>query len=384
ALASLIVGIVCLAGSIAFSQELSELSLPPGGNGVSQRAEVSQWIGLVKVSIAYHSPSVHRGAIDRTGHIWGEMIPFGLFDDGRGPSTATPWRAGANENTTITFSHDVKIQGHDLKAGTYALFLELAEAGPWTWIFSTHATGWGSYQYDPRHDALRVPVQDQQAPFTEFLTYGFDARRGDSAVAYLQWENRRVPFEIAVPNVNELYVDRMREELQGWPGFNSQNWQTAAQFCADHRLNLEEALVWADKAIREPFRGATVGSVEFSTLRTKAAVLEAMGRDREAEPIMQQALQLPDTPALILNAYGSSLLASGKSQRALDVFKLNQRRHPDEPFWTYLGLARGFTAVGDRASAIKNWETALRHVPDSQKTNVSAFEQALRALNSGR
>src|SRR5262249_43240886 len=152
------------------------------------------------------------------------------FDDGFGPSRATPWRAGANENTTVTFSHDVKVEGKNLKAGTYSLFLELEKDAPWVWIFSTHSTGWGSYQYDPKNDALRVSVTPQAAAYTEFLTYGFDERRPDSAIAFLQWENKRIPFKIEVPNVNEFYVAEMRKELQNWPGFNYQNWQNAAQF----------------------------------------------------------------------------------------------------------------------------------------------------------
>src|ERR1043165_1998833 len=145
-LATLIVCSVLLAAAPLGAQQLSELTLPP--NGDNQRAEVSQWIGLVKVSIAYHSPRVHlQGMRDRTGHIWGELVQYGFFDDGFGPSHATPWRAGANETTTIAFSHDVKVEGKDLKAGTYALFLDVEKDKPWNWIFSNNSTGWGSYQY---------------------------------------------------------------------------------------------------------------------------------------------------------------------------------------------------------------------------------------------
>jgi hypothetical protein len=87
-----------LTGVNVRAQELSELSLPP--NGMNQKAEVSQWIGLVKVTIAYHSPNVHGPAgRDRSGHIWGELVKYGMFDDGFGPSQAAPWRAGANETT---------------------------------------------------------------------------------------------------------------------------------------------------------------------------------------------------------------------------------------------------------------------------------------------
>lgn len=368
----------------AFGQELSELSLPPGGNGRSQRAEVSQWIGPVKITIAYHSPSVHQGnGTDRTGHIWGEMLPYGLFDEGFGPSRATPWRAGANESTTITFTHDVKVEGKDIKAGTYALFLELAKDGPWRWILSS-SIGWGSYQYDAAHDVLSVPVNPQTAPFTEFLTYGFDDRRAESAIAYLQWENKRVPLKIDVPNVNELYVAAMRRELQGWPGFNYQNWQTAAQFCADHKVNLEEALTWADKAIQEPFRGAALGQQDFSTFQTKAAVLHAMGRDTEADAIMDKAIRMPATPAPLLYQYGARQLAAGRKERALEVFKINQQQHADEKFWTSLGLARGYTAIGDKKNAIANWEITLSNVPDNLKSNVPAFEKALNALKGAQ
>src|SRR5256714_2683822 len=106
----ILVVLACVPLQFAGAQVHSELAMPPNGN--NQRAEVSQWIGLVKVTIAYHSPNVHGGGgRDRTGHIWGEFIPYGFFDEGFGPSRSTPWRAGANESTTITFSHDVKVEG---------------------------------------------------------------------------------------------------------------------------------------------------------------------------------------------------------------------------------------------------------------------------------
>lgn len=365
------------------AQILTEISIPPNGN--NERSEVSQWIGLVKTIIDYHSPNVHGGGgADRTGHIWGGLIPYGFFDDGHGPSHATPWRVGANENTTITFTHDVKIDGHDLKAGTYALFLALEKDGPSTWIFSNNSTGWGSYQYDPKNDALRVPATPQISPYTEFMTFSFDERRPDSAVAYLQWENKRFSFKIEVPNINELYVIQIRKELQGWPGFNYQNWQRAAAFCAARKINLDEALVWADKAIHEPFRGVWSGGREdFSTLRTKAAVLEAMGRQSEADALTAKALSFTDTPVIYLYLYASNLLAKGQNDKALEVFKLNRQHHPDERYWTRLGLAQGYTAIGDKPNAIENWQAALSNVPLSEQGDVPSFQDALKKLKGG-
>jgi hypothetical protein len=366
----------------ARSQVHSELATPPNGN--NERAEISQWIGLVKISIDYHAPNVHGGGgADRTGHVWGELIGYGFPDPGFGPAHAAPWRVGANETTTFTVSHDVKVEGKDLKAGTYGLFLDVEKSSPWTWIFSKAAKGWGSYQYDPKDDVLRVPVDPVEAPYTEFMTFGFEERRPASSVAYLQWEKKRVPFKIEVPNINQLYVDQMREDLLSWPGFNYQNWQTAAQFCADNKINLEEALTWAEKAIHEPFRGAVVGVEDFSTLSTKAAVLDAMGRTSESDAVMDKALALPDSSMFNMHFYGAGLLRASRADRALKIFQLNQQRHPEEKFWTYLDLARAYTALGDKPNAIKNWEIAIANVPENRKFMLPQFQAALKKLKEG-
>jgi len=376
ALATAVLLLMCLKAISA--QETSELSMPP--NGDNERAEVSQWIGPVKISIEYHSPRVHNPSEnDRTGHIWGELVNYGFVDEGFGPTKGAPWRAGANESTSITFSNDVKVEGKSLKAGTYALFLDVEKTGPWFWIFSNNL-GWGSFQYDTKDDALRVPVTPQDSPFTEFLTYGFDDRRPDAAVAYLQWEKKRIPFKVEVVNVNELYVARMRQELQSWPGFNYQNWQNAAQFCADNQLDLEEALVWAEKAINAPFRGATIGHEDFSTLSTKAAVLAAMKRESEADAVMERALHVPGTDAYSIYAYGVGLLRKDRKSKAMEIFTFNQQHHSDDKFWTALGMARGYTAVGDKKNAIANWDVVLQNIPPNLSNRKSAYETALKKL----
>jgi Protein of unknown function (DUF2911) len=111
--------------------------LPQPPNGDNQSSTVSQTIGLVKVTINYSSPDVHGpNGEDRKGKIWGELVHYGYIDQGFGTSKAAPWRAGANENTTITFSHDVSIGGKQVKAGTYGLFLEVQKEGAWTWIIN--------------------------------------------------------------------------------------------------------------------------------------------------------------------------------------------------------------------------------------------------------
>jgi hypothetical protein len=354
------------------------LTLPP--NGDNQKSIVTQFLGPVKVSITYNSPNVHApNGEDRTGKIWGQLVHYGFIDQQFGTSKAAPWRAGANENTTITFSHDVKIGGKDLKAGTYGLFLDVEENGPWNWIFSMASKSWGSYFYDPKEDALRVETTPADASYTEYLTYGFDDRQRNSAVAYLQWENKKIPFKIEVPNVNEIYASIIREELRSNLGFDYRNFQTAAIFCANNKVNLEEALTWADAAISRPF----IGKEEFGTLQSKALVLRAMGKGDEANAIMDKAINHNTATVQNIHQYGRFLLGDGKKEKALEVFKLNRTKHPEDTFTTYVGLARGYAAVGDNKNAIKNWEIAIKNVPAEQKQFLPTFEAELKKLKGG-
>jgi hypothetical protein len=117
----------CRALSVSLAQSLL-LDLPRQ----SQRAEVSQRIGITDITILYHRPLVN----DRK--VWGDLVPYGKV-----------WRAGANENTTITFSDPVTIEGKALDKGTYGLHM-IPNADEWTIIFSKNSTSWGAFTYDEK------------------------------------------------------------------------------------------------------------------------------------------------------------------------------------------------------------------------------------------
>jgi hypothetical protein len=368
--------LVFIAGGKTFAQGQA-LTLPPSGG--NQKSSVTQWIGPVSVTINYSSPNVTApNGDDRKGKIWGGPAHYGFIDQGFGPSKGAPWRAGANENTTITFSHDVKIGGKDLKAGTYGLFLDVEKEGPWTWIFSRNSESWGSYYYNPEEDALRVQSTPVDVEYTEYLTYGFDTRELTNAVAYLQWENKRAPFKIEVPNVQQLYVDIMRNELRNFAGFDYRNIQQAVQFCVNNKINLEEALTWADAAVNPP-----LGVEEFGSLSTKASVLRALKREAEADAAMDKAINHPTATVQAVHQYGRTLLQEGRKDKAMEVFKLNRQRHPEDKFTTFVGLARGYTAIGDNKNAIKNWEMAIKNLPENQKQNLALYEGELKKLKGG-
>jgi len=71
----------------------------------------------------------------------------------------------------------------------------------------------------------------------------------------------------------------MRRDLRGWAGFFWQNWQQAADFCAQNKVDLPEALTWAQRAVSDPFSG---GEENFTTLATLARLQAANGNAADA------------------------------------------------------------------------------------------------------
>ena len=141
------------ANTISFISK-AQLTQPP--NGGNKKAWVGERIGITDVTINYDRPGV-KG---REGKIWGQLVHAGFIDQGFGSSKSAPWRAGANENTTITFSTDVTIEGKPLAAGRYGFFVAY-DPNESTLVFSKNSTSWGSYFYDEKEDALRVKVKTQ-------------------------------------------------------------------------------------------------------------------------------------------------------------------------------------------------------------------------------
>src|SRR5450432_211692 len=94
----------CIAVTCCLQMHAQLTTISGGGN---KKASVGERVGLTDITIHYDRPGV-KG---REGQIWGKLIPVGYTDLGFGSTKAAPWRAGANENTIIEFSTDVKIEG---------------------------------------------------------------------------------------------------------------------------------------------------------------------------------------------------------------------------------------------------------------------------------
>src|SRR5271163_1773733 len=177
----------------------------------SQRAEISQRIGITDITIDYHRPL----AKDRK--VWGGLVPYGKV-----------WRAGANENTTITFTDPVMIEGQPLDKGTYGLHM-IPNADEWTIIFSKNSTSWGSFTYDPAEDALRVTVKPKPADMHNALTYDFDQLQPDSAVVVLEWEKVAAPFKVSV-DVGEVVQASLKKQLRSHAQYTWLSGDDAAKY----------------------------------------------------------------------------------------------------------------------------------------------------------
>jgi DUF2911 family protein len=352
------------------------LASPPSGD--NPQSSVTQSIGPVRVTIDYSSPRVVRGANNRQGKIWGELVPWGLSDLGFNGCKSCPWRAGANENTTFKVTHDVKVQGQPLPAGTYGLHM-IPGQDEWTVIFSKDASSWGSFWYDAKQDALRVKTKAGKSEYHEWLTYEFTEREPAKTTVALKWEELQVPVSITVDNPNQLWVDQMRADLRQSAGFSYQNWQQAADFCAQNKINLAEGLTWAQRAVSDPTWAG--GQENFSTLATLANLQDLNGRGEDAVKTFDKALNHPTANPIQIHLAGRQLLASGKKEQALRVFQLNAKRFPNQ--WpVHVGLMRGYAATGDKKKALEEGRLALAQAPD--EGNKKNLQNLVKQLEEGK
>lgn len=333
---------VLLAG---LAQAQVGLSLPDP----SQRAVVTQRVALTDITITYHRPLVNGRKI------FGGLVPFGDV-----------WRAGANVNTTIEFSSPVSIEGKPLVKGIYGLHM-IPTADSWTVIFSKAATSWGSYGYDPVEDALRVTVKPQPAPMQEALGYEFNELKPNSALITLRWDQLAVPFGVSISD-EDATLPNVRGQMRGALQYTWEGWNSAATFCLERKINLEEALKWIEKSLRNEER--------FENLQTKANLLRALNRAPEAVAITKHAMEIAPAPQLY--TYGRQLQGQKQPVEALEIFKAVGKRYPDS-IYGHLALARIASSTGDFATATKEATAAqAASQNDDQKKAIQGLLDRLQ------
>jgi len=358
-----------------FSVVYAQLSsIPPSGG--NQKSIVRQYLGSVAfIEITYNSPDV----AGREGKIWGQLVPYGLSNLQFGLSTydnPSPWRAGANENTTIEFSHDMLLQGEKIPSGKYGFHVVPFENKPWEIILTNENEAWGSFFYTPEDEVLRVSATPQENEFYEYLTYEFTDRTNDSVMVNLKWEHMSVPIKVELDNPNEVTLSALQSELKSTPGFNHINFATAALWASGAGFH-DQAEQWAESAVSLPF----IGQKDFMTLSTKATVLRNANKNKEANEVMDEAIKMDNATAFQIHTYGRQLIASGNKEKAMEVFTYNFKRF-DGSWPTHYGMARAYSARGDFKNALKHMEKAKDNVPEGDTLNQPVIEANIQKLKN--
>ncbi|NLR92362.1 MULTISPECIES: DUF2911 domain-containing protein [Flammeovirga] len=235
----------------------------------SPAASVKQTVGVTEISIDYSSPAV------KGRKVFGELEPFGKT-----------WRAGANGPTAITFSSDVKVNGKDVKAGTYNIFLTLEENAEWTFHFNGKGKSIFAYNKDGKQDQAAIDADDvatfkskpQAAPMKERLAYLIESVTDTEGKVTLWWDKTMVSFTVEVPtqSLSEANIEKAVKEAQGaW-----RTYQNASNFYASS--NPEKALELIDESIK-------VRPDYFWNLWTKSQLLAKQEKYDEALTVIISA-----------------------------------------------------------------------------------------------
>ena len=286
--ASLFVGAFLI---VSASAQMTGLKLPRP----SQMASVMQRIGVTDVTITYSRPAVKGRAIfgeaPKDSYAKGEatlddqykrpegmaIVPFGHV-----------WRTGANEATQFTVTDDVLVNGQKLAAGTYSLHT-VPGKDEWTIVFNGSANQWGSFNYDPSKDTLRVKAKPQWVNDSqEWMMFSFDPVTDNSATVNIRWEKARVPFTVEVKDVVATTLAHAREAVAA---AKPDDWRTpyqAAIYARDNKADAE-AKQWFDQALK--VADANIAAKEnFQNLVARVNVLLGAGRKDEAFAAADKAI----------------------------------------------------------------------------------------------
>ncbi len=329
-------------------------------------------LGVTDINIHWNAPGV-KG---REGKIWGTDIAyFGTIVHGFGSNMKSPWRAGSDECTTISFSTDVTINGQSLKAGKYAFFIELGLEES-TLIFNSNADSWGSYFYEESKDVLRVKTKQQKDTknLKERLEFTFTDQTTSSVELALEWEYWRIPFTVEI-DLKTTFLASIQSQMRGHLGFDPLSLVSAANWCLQNDINYDQALEWINSATNPNLGGIK----NFQSLSVKAGLLKKIGNNNESDLIMNLAIE--NANSMELHIYGRKLLSENKLNEAFKVFQKNYLKNNGE--WpTKVGMMRIYSAMGNLQKALEYGKEALKQAPDN--INKRTLEIAIQTLESGK
>ncbi|SHH12102.1 Protein of unknown function [Flavobacterium micromati] len=195
----------------------------------SPKATIMQSVGLTDVEINYSRPSARGRAV------FGNLVPFGKV-----------WRTGANENTTISFSDDVIIDGKTLTKGKYSLFT-IPKIESWEIIFYKTTDNWGNpEEWKEENVALKTTVKPEVLnKSAETLTIAINALDNNFAFLEMSWENSFASLKFEVPTQQKATAN-IAKALSG-PA--SADYFAAAQFLFQSNGDNVKALEYINKSL---------------------------------------------------------------------------------------------------------------------------------------
>lgn len=195
----------------------------------SPKATITQVVGLTNVEIVYSRPSA------RGRYVFNNLVPFGKL-----------WRTGANENTIISFSDDVVIDGKTLPKGKYSLYTN-PRADSWEVIFYSSTDNWGNPEkFDESKVALRTKVSPENLERNiETFTIAINNLDNNFAHLELSWENTIVAIKFEVPT-QKIAMASIEKALAG-P--TSGDYYSSAQYFFQSNGDMTKALTYIDKSL---------------------------------------------------------------------------------------------------------------------------------------
>lgn len=195
----------------------------------SPKASITQTVGLTEVAVDYSRPS----AKGRT--IFGDLVTFGKL-----------WRTGANQNSMVTFSDDVVIDGKTLKKGKYAIFTT-PKADSWDVFFYTDTQNWGTPEnWDESKVALKTSVKPESLNRNvETFTVAINNLDNNFAHLEISWEKTIIAVKFEVPT-NKTAMASIEKALNG-P--SKDDYYAAGTYFYQSNGDMKKALEYVNKAL---------------------------------------------------------------------------------------------------------------------------------------